>query len=539
MAGQAKLEHVPLSGRLRSFFRMGDEATPREPVRELSTSSQEASILHLPKVFKRLRTPSGRKSESKSISDKCETDSTAEVPKSPPVVDAATPTDSPSAPPTNGGAGRRILQRALSAPISKASDLGSGDNASPTPGNQSQTSLAPQGTGMPLIGRERSYSRSSTRVSEAEVDPSCFEKIALIGQGDVGKVYLVKERKTGDKYALKVLNKSEMVSRNKIHRALAEQEILATANHPFIITLYHSFQSHEYLYLCMEYCSGGEFFRALQTLDGHCLPEKDAGFYCAEVTAALEYLHLMGYIYRDLKPENILLHESGHIMLSDFDLSKQSGGTGQPTMIGGGNKSNPAWTLDTKSCIADFRTNSFVGTEEYIAPEVIKGGGHTSAVDWWTLGILLYEMLFGITPFKGDNRRATFRNILSNEVQFMDSVGFQHISNNCRNLIKKLLIKDEAKRLGSRAGAADIKQHAFFKNTQWALLRNQRPPIVPAELPEFQQKNRLRTLRESTSLELGECWYARRASVPQVDVQDSFNGFSSVSIHYETAEPAY
>lgn len=150
-----------------------------------------------------------------------------------------------------------------------------------------------------------------------------------------------------------------MVARNKVKRALAEQEILATANHPFIVTLYHSFQSEEYLYLCMEYCLGGEFFRALQLRPGKCLAEEDARFYAAEVTAALEYLHLMGFIYRDLKPESeclvpyhsvawphalarlirttshtrlffidILLHASGHIMLSDFDLAKQSGERG-------------------------------------------------------------------------------------------------------------------------------------------------------------------------------------------------------------------
>jgi protein-serine/threonine kinase len=189
---------------------------------------------------------------------------------------------------------------------------------------------------------------------------------------------------------------------------------------------------------------------ALQTRPGKCIPEDDARFYAAEVTAALEYLHLMGFIYRDLKPESepktlprlsladimliavpdILLHQSGHIMLSDFDLSKQSGPGGAPTMIVGRNGASthslPA--IDTKSCIADFRTNSFVGTEEYIAPEVIKGNGHTSAVDWWTLGILIYEMLFGTTPFKGKNRNATFANILRDEVPFPDHAGYQQVS---------------------------------------------------------------------------------------------------------------
>ena len=267
-------------------------------------------------------------------------------------------------------------------------------------------------------GFRRTYSSNSIKVRNVEVGPQSFEKIKLLGKGDVGKVYLVKEKKSGRLYAMKgsplfpfldtntagprmlmvVLSKSEMIKRNKIKRALAEQEILATSNHPFIVTLYHSFQSEEHLYLCMEYCMGGEFFRALQTRPGKCIPEEDAKFYAAEVTAALEYLHLMGFIYRDLKPENILLHQSGHIMLSDFDLSKQSDPGGKPTVVptvaqGRSRGDSTSFALDTKSCIADFRTNSFVGTEEYIAPEVIKGCGHTSAVDWWTLGILIYEML--------------------------------------------------------------------------------------------------------------------------------------------------
>lgn len=185
---------------------------------------------------------------------------------------------------------------------------------------------------------------------------------------------------------------------------------------------------------------------ALQTRPGKCIPEDDARFYAGEVTAALEYLHLMGFIYRDLKPESqsrrfphrscklttidILLHQSGHIMLSDFDLSKQSGPDGAPKMIIGRNGATPTSlpTIDTKSCIANFRTNSFVGTEEYIAPEVIKGCGHTSAVDWWTLGILVYEMLFGTTPFKGKSRNQTFANILRDDVPFPEHSGAPQIS---------------------------------------------------------------------------------------------------------------
>jgi protein-serine/threonine kinase len=389
----------------------------------------------------------------------------------------------------------------------------------------------------------RTYSSNSIKVRNVEVGPGSFDKIKLIGKGDVGKVYLVREKKSNRLYAMKVLSKKEMIKRNKIKRALAEQEILATSNHPFIVTLYHSFQSEDFLYLCMEYCSGGEFFRALQTRPGKCIPEDDARFYAAEVTAALEYLHLMGFIYRDLKPENILLHQSGHIMLSDFDLSKQSGPGGAPTMILGRNGNGPASfpTIDTKSCIADFRTNSFVGTEEYIAPEVIQGCGHTSAVDWWTLGILIYEMLYGTTPFKGKNRTATFSNILRNEVPFPEHGGAQQISSLCKSLIRKLLIKDETKRLGARAGASDVKTHPFFRNTSWALIRHMKPPMIPHQGRGIDTVN-FRNVKESASVDIGGTNKMPGVpldsglATPGGEIADPFEEFNSVTLHHEGDE---
>ncbi|KAK6356582.1 serine/threonine protein kinase, AGC [Orbilia javanica] len=383
----------------------------------------------------------------------------------------------------------------------------------------------------------RTYSSNSIKVRNVEVGPQSFDKIKLLGKGDVGKVYLVREKKSGRLYAMKVLSKKEMIKRNKIKRALAEQEILATSNHPFIVTLYHSFQSDEHLYLCMEYCSGGEFFRALQTRPGKCIPEDDARFYAGEVTAALEYLHLMGFIYRDLKPENILLHQSGHIMLSDFDLSKQSDPGGAPTMIISrvGTSSHSMPTIDTKSCIADFRTNSFVGTEEYIAPEVIKGCGHTSAVDWWTLGILIYEMLYGTTPFKGKNRNATFANILREEVGFPESPGSPQISGTCKSLIKKLLVKDEVKRLGSRAGASDVKAHPFFRSTQWALLRHMRPPMIPTVGKGADAVN-FRLVKESESVDISASrgtGSGQEVATPGEKGSDPFEDFNSVTLHHD------
>ncbi|KAI1321619.1 serine/threonine protein kinase, AGC [Mortierella claussenii] len=373
----------------------------------------------------------------------------------------------------------------------------------------------------------RTYSSNSIKKKTVEVTPSSFVKIRLLGKGDVGKVYLVRQKDTDRLYAMKVLSKKEMIKRNKIKRAFAEQEILATSNHPFIVTLYHSFQSEDYLYLCMEYCMGGEFFRALQTRPGKCLQEEDAKFYAAEVIAALEYLHLMGFIYRDLKPENILLHQTGHIMLTDFDLSKQSSPAGEPTVVKTGSPSMPP-AIDTKSCIANLRTNSFVGTEEYIAPEVIKGCGHTSAVDWWTLGILIYEMLFGVTPFKGKDRNATFQAISHRDVQFPDHPGAQPISSLCKSVIRKLLIKDDQLRLGSKAGASDVKSHPFFKTTNWALLRHLPPPIIPQ--PSFgADAINFREMQESVSLDIeGE-----ELVLQQPGTKNLFANFSSVTLHHD------
>ncbi|GHJ86107.1 hypothetical protein NliqN6_2509 [Naganishia liquefaciens] len=343
----------------------------------------------------------------------------------------------------------------------------------------------------------RTYSSNSIRTKTVEVQPSSFQKVKLLGKGDVGKVYLVREKKTDKLYAMKVLSKKEMIKRNKIKRALAEQEILATSNHPFIVTLYHSFQSDEYLYFCMEYCMGGEFFRALQTRPGKCLTEEHARFYAAEVTAALEYLHLMGICYRDLKPENILLHESGHIMLSDFDLSKPTTEPGGAPAVMKQSVTGGVMVVDTRSCLADFRTNSFVGTEEYISPEVIKGNGHTFAVDFWCLGILIYEMIFATTPFKGANRVATFANVLKHDVTFPDS---PHVTSNCKSLIRKLLIKDEHKRLGSASGASEVKLHKWFAPIKWGLLRHQTPPICPQASNGVDTVN-FRTMRDSKSLD--------------------------------------
>lgn len=382
----------------------------------------------------------------------------------------------------------------------------------------------------------RSYAANSVKVRRVQVGPSSFSKIKMLGKGDVGKVYLVKQKGTDKSMAMKVLSKKEMLRRNKVKRVLAEQEILSSANHPFIVSLYHSFQSQDHLYFVMEYCLGGEFFRALQSIPGKCLSEEGARFYAAEVIAALEYLHLQGFIYRDLKPENILLHSSGHLMLTDFDLSKQSLPPGPPAIVKSNSPNIPP-SIDTRSCIAQLRTNSFVGTEEYIAPEVIRGWGHTSSVDWWTLGILIYEMLYGTTPFKGANRNETFSNIIKLDVHFPTTTATkapQAVSSSCKSLIKALLEKQEGKRLGSKSGASEVKAHPFFKSIKFALLRHMTPPIVPNTTtsnnftyrPHYKHK-------DSGSLDLDaedESVIISELSIPS---QDPFAKFNSMSLYHD------
>ncbi|KAI8340236.1 kinase-like domain-containing protein [Chlamydoabsidia padenii] len=390
---------------------------------------------------------------------------------------------------------------------------------------------------------QRTYSSNSVKVRSVQVGPSSFTKVRLLGKGDVGKVYMVRQKDSGRLYAMKVLSKREMVKRNKIKRALAEQEILTTSNHPFIVTLYHSFQSQDYLYFVMEYCTGGEFFRALQLRPGKCLSEEGAKFYAAEVTAALEYLHLHGFIYRDLKPENILLHQSGHIMLTDFDLSKGSSPPGQPGIVKSKLPHMPP-SIDTRSCVYNLRTNSFVGTEEYIAPEVIKGCGHSSLVDWWTLGVLVYEMLYGTTPFKGSNRNKTFASIMDHDITFNNQPAPYEspVSNQCRDLIRKLLQKDEHKRLGSRAGASDVKSHPFFKSINFALLRHLEPPILPLiQSPDGVDALNFRKMAaESISLDLDLDHVMINVSLtssPNDKIQsyhhNPFENFSSITLHHD------
>ncbi|KAL2953665.1 hypothetical protein AAZX31_19G178000 [Glycine max] len=351
-----------------------------------------------------------------------------------------------------------------------------------------------------------------------------FNLLKKLGCGDIGTVYLAELIGTSCLFAIKVMDNEFLERRKKMPRAQTEREILRILDHPFLPTMYAQFTSDNLSCLVMEYCPGGDLHVLRQKQLGRYFSEPAARFYVAEVLLALEYLHMLGVVYRDLKPENILVREDGHIVLTDFDLSlrcavnpmllkssdvdpaKISGLSAQasciepfciepscqvpcfsPRLLPTAAKARKlkvdlaAQVRSLPQLVAeptDARSNSFVGTHEYLAPEIIKEEGHGAAVDWWTFGVFLYELLYGRTPFKGSNNEETLANVVLLGLRFPEhpNVSFQ-----AKDLIRGLLVKEPENRLGSEKGAAEIKQHPFFEGLNWALIRCAMPP----ELPDF------------------------------------------------------
>ena len=491
--------------------------------------------------------------------------------------------------------------------------------------------------------------------AEREARATDFSIVRLLGKGDIGRVYLVRHKATRETYAMKVVDKKDVLRRNKVHRLHTEWSVLQEHDHPFVAKLHWSFQSRTKFYFVMEYCAGGEFFRFLQRQKGSRLPEPAAKFYAAEVLIALEYLHVNGLVYRDIKPENILMNSAGHLLLTDFDLSKKTcptlrlSSSGPPpsqksransvdprsaaaaaatppfeaaggcvpsasaaTTHGAPAGSAPKVTFGASSCpetaaaiggccgtgdgdggggdgrdgpggasarqggagaalgqrmarsVSDPTGNrrvagagagarsgggvcgggcddddalvvyfkrkwnvsvvpnvengcsSFVGTAEYIPPEVLAQQGDTNvhAIDFWGFGILLYEMLYGATPFKGATQAETFRNIRNQAAACADGssgggakekekaasaaataaterLKFPDkppVSDSAKKLIRALLHPNPVHRLGSKQGAAEVKGHKWFRDTNFTLIRHLAPPLEPLLLPDSPQK---------------------------------------------------
>ncbi|XP_036429610.1 LOW QUALITY PROTEIN: ribosomal protein S6 kinase alpha-2 [Colossoma macropomum] len=286
-----------------------------------------------------------------------------------------------------------------------------------------------------------------------KADPSQFELLKVLGQGSYGKVFLVRKIKgsdTGQLYAMKVLKKATLKVRDRV-RSKMERDILAEVNHPFIVKLHYAFQTEGKLYLILDFLRGGDLFTRLSK--EVMFTEEDVKFYLAELALALDHLHSLGIIYRDLKPENILLDEEGHIKITDFGLSKEA--------------------IDH-----DKRAYSFCGTIEYMAPEVVNRRGHTQSADWWSFGVLMFEMLTGSLPFQGKDRKETMALILKAKLGMP-----QFLSPEVQSLLRALFKRNPSNRLGAGPdGVEEIKRHHFFATIDWNKLYRKeiKPPFKPA-----------------------------------------------------------
>ncbi|XP_073719672.1 cAMP-dependent protein kinase catalytic subunit PRKX [Misgurnus anguillicaudatus] len=274
-----------------------------------------------------------------------------------------------------------------------------------------------------------------------------LDTIATVGTGTFGRVFLVKDKKTQGFFALKAMKIPDVIRLKQEQHVLNEKEVLTEVSHPFLVRLFWTHHDDRFLYMLMEYVNGGELFSYLRS-QGR-FSNNTGLFYSAEIVCAIEYLHSKEIIYRDLKPENILLDSEGHIRLTDFGFAKKL--------------SERTWTL--------------CGTPEYLAPEVIQSKGHGQAVDWWALGVLIFEMLAGYPPFFDDNPFSIYQKILAGKLEFP-----RHLDFYVKDLIKKFLVVDRARRLGNmKNGADDVKKHRWFRSIDWDCVhtRKLRPPIVP------------------------------------------------------------
>ncbi|XP_065876708.1 serine/threonine-protein kinase AtPK2/AtPK19-like [Euphorbia lathyris] len=290
----------------------------------------------------------------------------------------------------------------------------------------------------------------------SKISPSDFEILRVVGQGAFGKVFQVRKkvRDCGDGnddgiYAMKVMRKDTIIKKNHVDYMKAERDILSKVIHPFIVQLRYSFQTKSKLYLILDFVNGGHLFFHLYRQG--IFSEDQARVYTAEIVSAVSHLHKCGIVHRDLKPENILMDPDGHVMITDFGLAKE---------------------IDESS-----RSNSMCGTTEYMAPEILLSKGHNKDADWWSVGILLFEMLTGQPPFTHKDRKKLQERIIKEKVKLPP-----RLTSEAHSLLRGLLQKEPARRLGSGPdGGDEVKSHKWFRSINWKKLeeRGLQPKFTP------------------------------------------------------------
>uniref|UniRef100_A0A8C3T5U6 protein kinase C n=1 Tax=Chelydra serpentina TaxID=8475 RepID=A0A8C3T5U6_CHESE len=303
---------------------------------------------------------------------------------------------------------------------------------------------------LPAAAVPGSHSASAPRMTPLTLDD--FRFLAVLGRGHFGKVLLSEYSRTGELYAIKALKKGDIVARDEVESLMCEKRIFETVNssrHPFLVNLFACFQTPEHVCFVMEYTAGGDLMMHIHT---DVFTEPRATFYAACVVLGLQFLHERKIVYRDLKLDNLLLDKEGFVKIADFGLCKEGMGYGD-------------------------RTSTFCGTPEFLAPEVLTDTSYTRAVDWWGLGVLVYEMLVGESPFPGDDEEEVFDSIVNDEVRYP-----RFLSTEAIGVMRRLLRRNPERRLGSsERDAEDVKKQPFFRVIDWEALLARRlpPPFVP------------------------------------------------------------
>lgn len=317
-----------------------------------------------------------------------------------------------------------------------------------------------------------------------------FEVLKVVGQGAFAKVYQVRKIGSSEIFAMKVMRKDKIMEKNHVEYMKSERDLLTKIDHPFIVQLRYSFQTKYRLYLVLDFVNGGHLF--FQLYRQGLFREDLARIYAAEIVSAVSHLHTNGIMHRDLKPENVLLDAEGHVMLTDFGLAKQ---------------------FDEST-----RSNSMCGTIEYMAPEIVLGKGHDKAADWWSVGILIYEMLTGKPPFIGGNQQKIQQKIIRDKIKLPT-----FLTSDAHSLLKGLLQKEASRRLGNGPkGSDEIKEHKWFKSINWKKLEGRQ--IQPSFRPEVAGKQCVANF--------DECWTNMSLAVSPVaspkSNENPFKGFTYV-----------
>lgn len=341
-----------------------------------------------------------------------------------------------------------------------------------------------------------------------------FEVIKLISNGAYGAVYLVRLKETRQRFAMKKINKNNLMLRNQVEQAFAERDIMSFTDNPFVVSMICSIETKKHLCLVMEYVEGGDCANLLKTIGP--LPSDMARFYFAETVLAVEYLHSYGIVHRDLKPDNLLITALGHIKLTDFGLSKMG------LMSLATNIYEGYMDKETKQ----FSDKQVIGTPEYIAPEVILRQGYGKPVDWWSMGIILYEFLVGCVPFFGETPEELFAHTIYDDIEWPDESDWV-VQPEAKSMITLLLQQNPRDRLGT-GGAQDVKEHQYFSGLDWNSLLRQKAEFVP-QLDHEEDTSYFDSRTDRYNHDIGE-------DTDDTDESPLFGSFASYSPQYKKSQ---